>query len=128
MFDCVICRPPKILKFLKRTQCGANHRNCYNAKRFLLNLTLIDWHSSLTAFSINTKEPFLVPWCQWWVFSSSESPWAYKIDLAGNYILKVNNRNTRTTCEICSDSTLKTPERRLYHPSLKQVITLSRES
>ena len=27
---------------------------------------------------------------------------------AGNYMLKVNNRNTRTRCEICSNLTLKT--------------------
>ena len=32
--------------------------------------------------------------------------------LAGNYMFKVNNRNTRTWCEICSKLTIKTPERR----------------
>ena len=31
---------------------------------------------------------------------------------AGIYLLKVNNRNTRTRCEICSNLTLKKPERR----------------
>ena len=31
---------------------------------------------------------------------------------AGNYLLKVNNRNTRKRCEICSKLTIKTPERR----------------
>ena len=31
---------------------------------------------------------------------------------AGIYLLKVNNRNTRTKCEICSKLTIKTPERR----------------
>ena len=30
----------------------------------------------------------------------------------GNYLLKVNNRNTRTTCETCSELTIKTPGRR----------------
>ena len=30
---------------------------------------------------------------------------------AGNYIFKVNNRNTRTRCEICSKLTIKIPER-----------------
>ena len=29
----------------------------------------------------------------------------------GIYLLKVNNRNTRTRCEICSKLTVKTPER-----------------
>ena len=32
---------------------------------------------------------------------------------AGNYMFKVNNRNTRARCEICSKLTIKTPERRL---------------
>ena len=31
---------------------------------------------------------------------------------AGIYLLKVNNRNTRTRCEIRSKLTIKTPERR----------------
>ena len=30
----------------------------------------------------------------------------------GIYVLKVNNRNTRPSCEICSQLTIKTPERR----------------
>ena len=30
----------------------------------------------------------------------------------GVYLFKVNNRNTRTRCEICSKLTVKTPERR----------------
>ena len=29
---------------------------------------------------------------------------------AGIYLLKVNNKNTRTRCEICSELTIKTPE------------------
>ena len=31
---------------------------------------------------------------------------------AGNYMFQVNNRNTRARCEICSNLTIKTPERR----------------
>ena len=31
---------------------------------------------------------------------------------AGIYLFKVNNRNTRTRCEICSELTINTPERR----------------
>ena len=30
----------------------------------------------------------------------------------GIYLLKVNNRNTRTRCEICSKLTIKIPEQR----------------
>ena len=32
-------------------------------------------------------------------------------DPAGNYMFKVNNRDTRTRCEICSKLTIKIPER-----------------
>ena len=32
---------------------------------------------------------------------------------AGNYLFKVNNKSTRTRCEICSKLTIKTPEQRL---------------
>ena len=34
---------------------------------------------------------------------------------ANIYLLKVNNRNTRKRCEICSKLTMKTPERRHWH-------------
>ena len=33
-------------------------------------------------------------------------------EVVGIFLLKVNNRNTRTRCEICSKLTTKTPERR----------------
>ena len=36
---------------------------------------------------------------------------------AGNYMFKVNNRNTRARCEICSKLTIKTPERPHLHCS-----------
>ena len=36
---------------------------------------------------------------------------------AGNYMFKVNNRNTRTRCEICSNLAMKTPERRQWRHS-----------
>ena len=36
---------------------------------------------------------------------------------AGIYLLKVNNRNTRIRCEICSKLTIKTPERRHWRSS-----------
>ena len=35
----------------------------------------------------------------------------------GNYIFKVNIRNTRTSCEICSKLTIKTPEWRYWRRS-----------
>ena len=36
---------------------------------------------------------------------------------AGNYMFKVNNRNTRTRCEICSKLKIKIPERRQWRRS-----------
>ena len=35
----------------------------------------------------------------------------------GIYLLNVNNRNTRTSCEICSKLTIKTPERHHWRHS-----------
>ena len=40
----------------------------------------------------------------WTFFSTHSNP-------AGIYLPKVNNRNTRTRCEICSKLTIETPER-----------------
>ena len=42
---------------------------------------------------------------------------AYQTTPAGIYLLKYNNRNTRRRCEICSNLTLKTPERRHWRHS-----------
>ena len=36
---------------------------------------------------------------------------------AGTYLLKVNNKNTRTSCETCSKLTMETLERRHWHHS-----------
>ena len=54
----------------------------------------------------NTKNDFLNK--MWQLTSSPSNP-------ASIYLLKVNNRNTRTRCEICSKLTIKTPERRHWH-------------
>ena len=35
----------------------------------------------------------------------------------GIYLLKVNNRDTRARCEICSKLTIKTPERHYWRRS-----------
>ena len=42
-----------------------------------------------------------------------------KVYAAGIYLLKVNKRNTRTRCEICSKLTIKIPER--HHSSVSIV-------
>ena len=50
---------------------------------------------------------------------------------AGIYLFNVNNENTRTTSDICSEFTIKTPEqrqwRRLYVIRLFQIISKEKE-
>ena len=43
--------------------------------------------------------------------------WRHRRNPAGNYMFKVNNRNTRTDCEICSKLTVKAPERSYWRRS-----------
>ena len=54
--------------------------------------------------------------CQAWCFEKQENKAMLKIlinvDPAGIHLLKVNNRNTRTKCEVYSKLKIKTPERR----------------
>ena len=45
----------------------------------------------------------------------------------GNYIFKVNNRNTRTRYEICSKFTIKTPERCQWRRRCSGVFTVNFE-
>ena len=40
---------------------------------------------------------------------------------AGIYLLKVNNRNSRTRCEICSKLTIKIPERSQWRSTVSIV-------
>ena len=40
-----------------------------------------------------------------------------KLNPTGIYLLKVNNRNTRVRCGICSELIIKTPERRHWRHS-----------
>ena len=43
---------------------------------------------------------------------------------AGNYMFKVNNRNTRARCEVCSKLTIKIPERRHWRRSGVFIVNL----
>ena len=47
---------------------------------------------------------------------------------AGNYMFKINNRNTRTRCEMCSKLTIKTPERRHWRHSGVFIVNFKRIS
>ena len=43
-------------------------------------------------------------------------------------LFKVNNENTRTMCDICSKSTIKTPERRQWRRSCVFAVKVERTS
>ena len=48
----------------------------------------------------------------------SKCSWYQELQFpADNYLLKVNNRNSRTRCETCSKLTIKTPEWRQWSSS-----------
>ena len=63
-----------------------------------INFTLLQalfWHKWCMLVHSNQSEKLLNVW--WW---SSQSKGIH--NPAGNYMLKANNKNTRTRCEICS--------------------------
>ena len=47
-------------------------------------------------------------------FSYFALGWPFREQSVGIYLFKVNNKNTRTRCEICSKLTIKTPERHYW--------------
>ena len=51
----------------------------------------------------------------------------FNVSQGGNYLLIVNNRNTKTRREICSKLTIKTPERRQWRQSLWYSVVIARE-
>ena len=62
---------------------------------------------------LNMAHPYNVPdpdTCLWGLFTYTTNP-------TGNYMFKVNDRNTRTRCGICSKLTIKIPERRQWRRS-----------
>ena len=54
---------------------------------------------------------------EWNRLSINHDESGYSINPTSNYMFEVNNRNTRTRCEICSKLTIKTPERRKWRRS-----------
>ena len=68
------------------------------------------------------KNDFLCPGQFQFLYLHSQRQYYYA---TGIYQSKVNNRNTRTRCEICSKLTIKTPERR--HCRLSSVFIVNLE-
>ena len=48
----------------------------------------------------------------WYIQVNTFKVYKVTVHPAGNYMFKVNNRNTRAKCEICPKLTIKTQERR----------------
>ena len=67
----------------------AKYRNISLARNLIYRIYLWNSHPRNSTYVKNKKSLWKIP--------------------AGNYVLKVNNRNTRTKCEICLKLTIKTP-------------------
>ena len=95
------CFPVNFVKFL-RTSFFIEHLLWLLLERSMkiLQCTLLDVFDRA---SMKTKH---------YIFSLLIVPPLYKYP-TGNYMFKVNNKNTRTRGEICSKLTIKTPERDL---------------
>ena len=77
---------------------------CLIPSMFLFSINCLSlWLLNLTTIGLGPS--FL-----WFIYSVCLYP-------AGIYMLKFNNRNIRTRCEICSNLTIKTPERRQWRHS-----------
>ena len=81
------------------------------------------WMDTLEHWKINTLELYMKTTLQsyYLICHTHLLPilllyWLTK-HLADMYLLRVNNRNTKTRCEICSKLTIKTPERCCWHRS-----------
>ena len=70
-------------------------------QKILLN-AIYEMHPKKTFASLKTGNPFFL-----------NNTKRIRNGPAGIYLLKANNRNTRTRCEICSKLTINTPERHL---------------
>ena len=79
------------------------------------------WHKCFPVnFAKFLRTLFLTEHLRWLLLNSityCTCPNFRRVNPAGNYMFKVNNRNTRTRCEICAKLTIKTPERRHYTDS-----------
>ena len=75
-------------------------------------LALKELRLGIVTFSLTTQSYFLEFRHFIKKFININSAGKYFGHPAGNYMFKVNKRNTRTRCEIYSKLTIKTPERR----------------
>ena len=86
---------PLRMEFLLLAQKNCNFK--YDFYRFKNFLEKLDLHLTCTRLTL-LPDYLRIKFCT-----------------AGNYLFKVNNRNTKTRYEICSKLTIKTPERSQVH-------------
>ena len=109
---------------------------CVNGVLYTLNLSRMSTVSYDNKMVVNIMssgliQRFCLPVMQliqlsfWFLTTKSIIHFVAKLlrNPAGIYLLKVNNRNTRTRCEICSKLTIKTPERRHWRRSGVFIVT-----
>ena len=92
--------------------------NAFNVNRLFDNL----WQKSVALENVSSNRvtlSLLIINCQslkvtleWWNIDDISKFFCINCYPAGNCMFKVNDRNTRTRCDICSKLTIKTPERR----------------
>ena len=91
--------------------------NAFNVNRLFDNL----WQKSVALENVSSNRvtlSLLIINCQslkvtleWWNIDDISKFFCINCYPAGNCMFKVNDRNTRTRCDICSKLTIKTPER-----------------
>ena len=67
-----------------------------------------------TESEASTQISFLLTVCKKFALVSTPAIFLVRSIPPDIYLFKVNNRNTRARCEICSKLTIKTPERRRW--------------
>ena len=72
------------------------------------------WHQQ--KFKVKDYWKYILGFCWPWTLTVSNFK-SLKYPSRQMHVQKVNNRNTRTRCEICSMLTIKTSERRNWHRS-----------
>ena len=90
-----------IFFFILKPVAGAYLNLCSLAKEFIRSILLLSHFLRLSIRRIK----------------SLHGPWKKSTFPTGIFLLKVNNRISRTRCEVYSKSTIKTPVRRQWHRS-----------
>ena len=87
--------------FILKPLAGAYLNLCSLAKEFIQSILLLSHFLRLNIRRIK----------------SLHGPWKKSTFPTGTFLFKVNNRISRTRCEVYSKSTIKTPVRRQWHRS-----------